>query len=132
LRLPDVENQLKQAIYDYIDEVYPYAVGGKPEVKVLDEEQFRRESVIKGLPAFYNIRENALYFREFVTHLTVAHEVHHWFQAQEIGPEEFIKVSRAWKLMLVYEKAADDVALRNGHKLNWPIRGPIWRPEVLE
>ncbi|GAI19653.1 unnamed protein product, partial [marine sediment metagenome] len=91
MRLSDIENPLKQAVSQYIKEIY--ATGALPDIKVLASREYmdRFPGLVGIGPALYHVRENTIYFMEYPFAYDVAHEVHHWHQAQEIGGERYLE-----------------------------------------
>lgn len=129
MRLLDIEEPLKKAISSYIKEVYPYTKDELPDVRVLDEEQFKKESRILTW-GIYDVTRNTVFFigptiaqRESPYYkgrpyrFTVAHEIEHWAQCERVGAKKYIEQLQDPKVYLQYEKSADEVALANIRKL---------------
>jgi len=123
-----MEKPLKEAILNYIQEVYHYQLlaGAKPpEIQVLNDEQFRKYKVAS-FAGFYDIEQNLIVLNADLTILsakpspkTICHEIEHWGQCQRVGKTKYLEQLKDIKTFLEYEKSADEVALANWHKLKW-------------
>ncbi|MBA7568471.1 hypothetical protein ES708_10200 [subsurface metagenome] len=112
-------------VRQYIKEVYRHTNGELPDIKVLSRKQWAEKFPgMAGIsPAFYHIRENIVYFVEVPPDpYDIAHEVHHWYQAQELGVEPYILAIENPETRKEYEKAADDIAGTFGYWIGAEMR----------
>jgi hypothetical protein len=119
LRQADIEEFLKVVIYDYIKSAYPdlkdknlpdiYDYSSDESHQIL-EERGAGKSVI---PGCYNIAKNRLLFVEYPYVWVIAHEVHHWAQAQRTGKDKYMEELDNPKMYEYYENQAWDVSERN-------------------
>jgi len=124
LRLLEIENPLRQIIHQFIADTYGIRKG-LPDVQVLDRKQWAEKfpGMVGVSPALFHVRQNALYFVEVPPNpYDVAHEILHWYQAQEIGAENYLQEIKNPETRERYEKAADDVAGTFEHRLSTEFR----------
>lgn len=113
MRIPEEEGRIKAAVYLLINRFYTHLRRyTPPEIMVLDDEEFFQMTGQENVRGVYQIMENRILFRKGATPFIVAHEVHHWAQAQMIGLQKFLKEIKDIKKYLDYEAEADEVKLK--------------------